>query len=177
MQKYEINGVGNPNWPNMTAADLMMMEVRQFAVGLHDHKRPSKETVALAERLVSAAYQYTVEPDIDCYDDGFLGYIMEMPNGSIVIVTLDPDGGLLFANHNLQEPDVGPSALHPSTEHDVVSYLSDPDQSRMHGSQPSLLKGDAEDWCEQHVQLLRDADAMIARYLEAHPRMREDCSD
>lgn len=168
MSKADSRALGHPLWPNVSQNELLMMEVRQFAVGLDSERRPSDETVALAERLVGAAYTHTVEPDINCYDDGFMGYILELPNGTIVMAVLEHDGTLKFGHHDVMSADPGDDHLRACREQDLLGLLSEPPAQSAGQESGAALYG-FQRWSDEHHQTIRDAEEMVAKYLAENP--------
>ena len=168
MADADSKALGHPLWPNVSQNELLMMEVRQFAVGLDPARRPSDETVALAERLVGAAYTHTVEPDINCYDDGFMGYILELPNGNIVMAVLEHDGTLKFGHHDVMNAESGNDHLQACAEQDLLFLLEEPvSNPNSCADDESALRNRRR--CDEHEKTIRDAETMVSQYLEDNP--------
>lgn len=77
----------------LTASDLPPV-VREFAEGA-DGVRPGREVVAMAGRVVQAAVEYTVGPEIVVdEDDGSLDFHLRLTDGLLVMANLFPDGAI-----------------------------------------------------------------------------------
>ena len=75
----------------LTASDLPPV-VREFAEGV-DGVRPGREVVAMAGRVVQAAVEYTVGPEIVVdEDDGSLDFHLRLTDGLLVMANLFPNG-------------------------------------------------------------------------------------
>ena len=105
-----------------TEMDTMLTAVRQFAIGLPDGEAPSAVVVEQAERLVHAAFEYTIDPQHHCMDDGDLGWILQLRNGDLVLVTLSPDGSCLWG-HAKDDETGDDEYAKPGQIDDIVNLL------------------------------------------------------
>ena len=86
-------GVSDIATPVESVAEGHSAIVREFAAGV-EGVRPGRSVVAMANRLVKAARQRTVAPEIAVDVDGALSFDLRLSNGLLLLAELSVNGNL-----------------------------------------------------------------------------------
>ena len=83
---------------------------------------PSDAIVAMAERIVHAAIEHTMESEISVDVDGALSFVLRLNAGRLVLAELDPDGAIDASRYD-DDHGTNVKRLRRATEEDLIKLF------------------------------------------------------
>ena len=95
--------------------------VNEFAQGV-DGVAPSDAVVAMAELIVHAAIEHTVDSEVSVDVDGALSFVLRLSAGRLVLAELDPDGAIDASRYD-DDHGTNVKRLRQATEEDLIKLF------------------------------------------------------